>query len=754
MIRTLTFVPGNGLRTAACILGLAVAQTAPAADFRIGDVDIRVLSRATIGAQMRVQGRSDDLLGKLNVPGQQGLCVADDCFSLAGDFEPNQRLIDARGGFFLSNADDGNMNYDRGDVTQALTKFNSRISVTRGAFVLRADLIGYYDPINTNFSETKFDTRWQPERQPRSAAVEREYAMRFEHRELFASYDFILFDRFVNASIGWQRIRWGEANLHLFNTIDVINPLDAVLGRQPGLAIAELNIPVNVASLSFDLPGGVDVEAFYQLRWRGARPEPAGSFLSVNDIAGFGQTALVGLGQFSEDPFGVAEWGEDQAARQFTSTTKTVNIPDPFAFRPRNSGQWGIKLSRFFMDLNGGTEIALHYQNLHSRLPLASAIAADRSCARDVTGPANTINVLVACGGTTGEFGDILPPIPGVDRRDPLPVDTLQVFLEYPENEEIFGVSFNTPFGRWGGYGEYTYRPRAPLQILLSDLVFAGLQPAAPPNDFPLVPLGVNPGNVADIIGALVPGTPLEDLAGDVANLVSGIISGVLVDPDTVVPGARRLIPDFISEFRGVDIEAGDYVPGFHRTGISQAVVGATRLFSTNPFGSEDVLLLLEAGMNYIHDMPDPMTELPLQGAGDLTHPSPGADGSGVPEDNTCPFVDNDRCATLTFNPTQQRDGFATRFSWGVRSLVQLQYPNFIRPGITLRPEVIVFYDVNGISGFPAQNFVEGNLWLQPGLRFEFGDDLSAFIQYQHFRGSRNLLRDRDHINLAINYDF
>src|SRR5690606_10615898 len=127
----------------------------------------------------------------------------------------------------------------------------------------------------------------------------------------------------------------------------------------------------------------------------------------------------------------------------------------------------------------------------------------------------------------------------------------------------------------------------------------------------------------------------------------------------------------------------------------------------------------------------------------------------GADPDDDCAFVDNSKCPTLSaLNPTQMTGGFATRFSWGVRGLVELQYPNFIRPRVTLRPQLLFFYDVNGISGFPAQNYVEGNAWLLPGLRFEIGDELGVFVQYQHFRGKHNPLRDRDHVNLAITYDF
>jgi hypothetical protein len=717
------------LATAITMLGIAEPVTA--ADYRVGDVNLRLLSTFTLGAAIRTQERDNSLLGKLNVPGQQDLCNADDCLSLSGDPAPNQRLIDAEGGFFFVNTDDGNMNYDRGDLVAALAKLNADVTATWRGFVLRAELLAYFDAANANFSETKFNTRWQDASQPRSGEIERDLAVRFDYRSLFVGTAFDFLDREINLSVGYQRIRWGEANLHLFGTVDAINPQDAILGRQPGLAINELNRPTASVLINTDIGFDTTLEMFYQLKWDPARPEPAGSFFSTSDIAGKGEYAIIGLGQFSEDPEGIAEPAPPISV--FSSSHRTINVPGQRAFAPPDDGQYGVKLSRFFMDLNQGTEIGLYYANLHSRLPYLSAFAADRSCVRDTPGNANLVSAIISCEGLNGT----LLPVQG---REPLPVDTLRLFLDYPRNVEMYGISFNTPAGRWSLYGEYNYRPREAVQILLSDVVFAGLQPAFPQNDFPVAPLGLSPNLIA---GALA-GLPLP--VQDIADIASGVVEFLLIDPNVTIPGARTFVPDYLSGYRGVEIQEGDYVRGYERLGVGQAVIGGTRLFSTNPIGAEDILMLLEAGFNHVRNLPDPMTELPLQGAGDITHPSPGADGTGA--------APGQEGITQRINPTQQTDGFVTRFSWGVRGLIQAQYANVFRPGITLRPTLIFFADINGIAPSPAQNYVEGNRWLLPGLEFQFGQNFGGILQYQYFAGSRNLLRDRDNLSLTLNYSF
>ena len=105
-------------------------------------------------------------------------------------------------------------------------------------------------------------------------------------------------------------------------------------------------------------------------------------------------------------------------------------------------------------------------------------------------------------------------------------------------------------------------------------------------------------------------------------------------------------------------------------------------------------------------------------------------------------------------NPTQQTEGFADDFSWGLRSLVQLNYSNLFDVGLTVKPTVLAFWDVEGISPSPMQNYVEGNRWIIPSLFFEYGSAITGTLIYQYFAGSRNALADRDNISFSLTYAF
>src|ERR687888_316943 len=72
---------------------LFAAGPAQALDFEWRDYQFKLKEALSVGAAMRMQERSNELIGKLNVPGQQSLCQKDDCLSLEGDPGPNQRLV-------------------------------------------------------------------------------------------------------------------------------------------------------------------------------------------------------------------------------------------------------------------------------------------------------------------------------------------------------------------------------------------------------------------------------------------------------------------------------------------------------------------------------------------------------------------------------------------------------------------------------------------------------------------------------------
>jgi hypothetical protein len=682
-------------------------------------------NRLAQGASWRTDRPDDRLIGKLNVAGQQDLCP-DGCLSLTGDPAPNQRLVDARGSYLGHNRDNGNLNYDRGDLVAATTSLSTDLSASWRDVKVKLAVTTFIDPRNYAFNDRHSNTHFQPGITDRSAEVSRELGLDWVLRDALVATSVQIGGRDIGISAGYQHIRWGESNYLALNSLNELSPPDARLLHLPGTPINEVFQPIPAVLLNAPLGDGLSIDLVYQLGWRPVVIDPDGSYFGSVDIAR-GRYAVIGLGQFAEDPDHRQRLPSPGNAISDTSLTSDV-LPRAFG-EPGNNGQFGVKLSGYLENLNGGTELNLYALNYHSRLPYISVITTEESCMRR---SASVVMAFFDCNGFR------LSPNGG----EPLPIDSLKTFLDYPSNIQLLGLSFNTNIGKWSLAGEYSLRPNMPLQVAVNDVVFAGLQPAFPEQD---IVIGV------EALGQI--------LAGGVGSpgLISGLdprrlaqlLVGLAADPTatTTIPGSRNALPDFLQAYRGFTTQPGQIIHGYQRFAVDQLDVTAIRALgeSDNPFGADQVILLVEAGFTHIWNLPG-RDRLQIEG-GDFndSHASPGADGTGsggTPD-------------TRRFNPTQQTSGFATSFSGGYRLLARLEYANALF-GMTLKPMLFFGHDVVGISPVPIQNFIAGTVHWTVGTEVESGSAWSGQILWQGWTGggSVNGLRDRDLVVLGIAYAF
>ena len=108
-----------------------------------------------------------------------------------------------------------------------------------------------------------------------------------------------------------------------------------------------------------------------------------------------------------------------------------------------DSGQYGLS-ARWYSDLFGGTEVGFYYTHLHSRLPLISSITGTQA------------------GVAAGNYGA-----------------SAEYFLEFPEDIQTFGMSFNSDLGTtgWAIQGEASLHLDQPLQVDDVEILLASLSP-------------------------------------------------------------------------------------------------------------------------------------------------------------------------------------------------------------------------------------------------------------------------------------
>ncbi|SFF38545.1 Protein of unknown function [Fontimonas thermophila] len=749
-----------GFALMAAVIAGGYSETGAALEFDIGGTTLRVENLVTIGAAMRMQDRDDALVGKSNL--NPGLCVArdgDDGVSgpdpsgnntFTGDTcsatRPSQDGNGTANDFFLRqpggfqpNGDNGNLNFDKRDIVHATAKLTTDVNVDLFGFNVFARGIYFFDAQYEDMRERHPDTTLQPFRTAYPDAAIKTNGRDFEMLDYFVSRTFEVAERPVSIKIGNHVLNWGESGFLALNSLNTINPLNQALLRIPGFDIKELFLPVGMVNVNADVMDGLNVEVFYQYDWKPFVLDPVGSFFSSADILGAGASyAMLSFGKAPEDPlelYAPFRNPDDPAAVLGSRSDRTMarNFTEERRRRPDDGGQYGLSLKTYLEDLNNGTELAFYFANYHSRIPTVGIIAADATCLPDqslgnpVTNLLSLFNPAGSCRVPPENLTALLAQQAGQevtymprpeDANDALPVGSISYFAEYPEDIRVYGISFNTTLGDIAWSGEYAFRDNLPVQIHITDLVFAGLQPAFPANDFSL----------------------------GVATL----------------PGRRTAVPDFVSVYRGVSYGPGDYIRGYERMKVGQ--LGTTfikTIGGDNPLGASQIVALLELGMTQVFDMPS-IDELQFQGAGVNTHISSGADGSvginprDVRTDPNDPTT-NGGTATLRQNPTAHPDraGFGTEISYGYRLVTLTRYDDAIF-GINFELLAALFHDVEGVAPGLGQNFVEGRKQILAGLRWDYLSRYTGEIRYTWYTGThrRDAIHDRDYILAWVGYQF
>ncbi len=328
---------------------------------------------------------------------------------------------------FGVNADDGNLNYDKGVISNAF-KVTSEMELNYRNFggFFRATV--FYDDENEHGDRA------------RTELSEETKALVGSDFDLLDAYLWALFDmgdRPAEVRLGNQLLSWGESTF-IQNSINTINPVNVSKIRVPGAELREALLPIPILSASLATTENSSVELFYQLQWEKTEADPVGSYFSTNDFAAAGGDRVM-LG-----------WGAvpDSVPTDFViQAPATTGVVSRSADREaKDSGQYGAALRLYAPKLND-TEFGLYYINYHSRLPLIGA--------------------------TTGSAAAAA----GVDPSGQSYVQTARYFISYPEDIKLYGLSFNTALGRSGIalQGELSYREDVPLQIDDVELLFAAL---------------------------------------------------------------------------------------------------------------------------------------------------------------------------------------------------------------------------------------------------------------------------------------
>lgn len=541
----------------------SMVNTAQAARFELGDVEISFDSTFSVGSSWRTENRNwNDNVGKSN-NANNGLDFSN--YSIFSPSPPKEDIWAQGAGGYSTNGDAGNLNYNAGESFSKIFKGVHELDVhyeNVGVFVRG---MYFYDFAMMKDDRASSNPLTGEVFDPcRDDEADEQVCHDVRLLDAYVYGDFEIADMPFSVRLGDQVISWGESTL-ISHGISEINPVDVARLRAPGAEVKEAFIPFGALWGSLGITDNFNVEMFYQYSWEKTILPPPGSYFSNNDFAGDGgQYNNVQLG-FGGNPdmnldylmAGLNEIGAgvragtitpEQAGSMYSAYAGNLTLRAPGSKAendPDDGGQYGIRLSWFVPELND-TEFSLYHVNYHSRRPIFSGITADFS-AESIGGD---VAMLASTHITEDNYSDLQ--------------SFSRVELDYVEDIKMYAMSFNTTIGTTAFAGEISYRQDEPLQIDDVELLFAAV-----PQQL------ANTGNPA-------------------YAALDGVSQMVQADGTTYQPGQTA--------------------NGYILSDTVQAQATLTHLFGPT-FGASQLVGLLEVGGININDMPE-QSELRLNGPG------------------------------------------------------------------------------------------------------------------------------------------
>ena len=420
------------------------------------------------------------------------------------------------------NGDDGNLNFDKGLVSAA-TKVTSEIDISLDDFGFFTRFTGYWD-LETADGELK--------RTRLSNEAKKMVGRGVKLLDFYGYKDFEYGDTFGDVRVGNVVLNWGESTF-VQNGINVVNPVDVSRLRTPGSELREALVPVPLVAVSIAPTDNLSVESFVQLRWEKTEIDPTGTYFSTNDYIGEGgkyaeidlRGAGIPLPPNDQDDWLRVKRGPDKDARN----SGQFGIALRYLSEQFNGTEFGLFFTRYhsrrpIASANTGNAHSLQlglagagYVGTKAATPgvvpqIMGAIGA-LTDPRQIYGAINAqirgsfidnqhdptmrlseteitqltqqltgIAANVPPAGRVAALPNQLPGVfegfaaqTGIDRY----AQNAHYFVEYPENIDMIGVSFNTLLGNtgWALQGEISYHDDAPLQREDASIFAEGLEP-------------------------------------------------------------------------------------------------------------------------------------------------------------------------------------------------------------------------------------------------------------------------------------
>ncbi|MCE9649427.1 MAG: DUF1302 domain-containing protein [Parvibaculum sp.] len=409
------------------VISMIMGGAAQAEAYKFGEVDVSVDTTLSAGIGMRTSKRDCS-----HVSLQNG-----GCFSSSGR---------ATG----INSDDGNLNFDQWDFTDAIARATVDIQAkweNYGAFIRPT---AFYNLVYANndmrFRDLNHDQRGQME-----------YDVKLLDAFVYGNYD--IGGHATTIRIGKQALNWGES-LFIQGGVNAFQAIDVTAIRTPGAELKDALTPMPMIYASFAATDALTLEAFWQFSYEKTDIDSAGSFFSTDDIVGPGSwPALSCTDVGCDNPYNTIPDGD------LSALIAAVLSGDPVTAislsRSKDQGQsdfnqFGFAAHYYADNVGTGTDFGLYFVRYSSRLPFLGFTNGG-------------VDTPTACAAVTTAIGLDCTTTLGSTAAFAYAANQASYFFSFPTVNTL-GASFSTTLGGTAVSGEATYSPDMPFGISDSEL--------------------------------------------------------------------------------------------------------------------------------------------------------------------------------------------------------------------------------------------------------------------------------------------
>ncbi|HAH08994.1 MAG TPA: hypothetical protein DCL54_13535 [Alphaproteobacteria bacterium] len=326
------------------------------------------------------------------------------------------------------------------------------------------------------------------------------------------------------------------------------------------------------------------------------------------------------------------------------------------------------------------------------------------------------INCLLALVNTSASIPGA-PPVLHDGAETLTAVNDMSIFLDYPEDIELFGFSFNTTLFGWGVQFEASYRPNAPFQIDTDELTIASAftQCAA-------FGIGASSFFFQQVQTSKQYNCPYDNLVDEVPGN-----EGLL----TAAPGDQTLQGYFYNE-------------------MFTAQIGTTATFTGSDWWVEGIgadlgVLVTEVGIVHVPGVKDTYIDDRAANLAGTQYQNTGCQGSDLPLGG---FLGLRDASSRQCRPTDTSAGYVL--------LARASYNNAFNTGYVLSPTVVFSHDFYGTTPAPYSNYLQDRMSASVSLNATLNNNFRLDLGYTNFWGGHinNKSTDRDFVSFSASYSF